>query len=326
MESMQVKLTEQLQPRELIGSGEALLKVLELINRVAASDSSVLLSGETGTGKELVARAIHQNSKRSRYALVKVNCAALPANLIESEFFGHEKGSFTGAIDKHIGRFEQAHRGTLFLDEIGDMPLEIQAKLLRTIQEKEIERIGSKSVIKTDVRIIAATNRNLETELIKGRFRSDLYYRLNVFPIELPPLRDRKEDIPELVEHFLKLHAVRDGKEIQSISPAVLKTLMGYDWPGNIRELEHVMERAVLMNSGDQISSVYLPNQKSADSLRSGEKIKTIDEVDREHILFVLKRTNGKLRGAAGAAELLKIAPSTLQSKMKKLGIRKVAY
>ncbi len=326
MELIHSTLNKQINPQELIGSSEALKKVLELIGKVAQSDSSVLLFGETGTGKELAARAIHQRSKRSMNSLLKVNCAALPAHLAESEFFGHEKGSFTGATDKRIGRFEQAHQGTLFLDEIGDMPLEMQSKLLRAIQEKEIERVGSIAVIKTDVRIIAATNRDLETELMKGRFRSDLYYRLNVFPIELPPLRNRKEDIPELVTHFLNRHAARSGKNRLTISPGVLNSMAGYDWPGNIRELEHVIERAILMNNGNQISSVQLPNQKSVESLRGSEKIKTIDEVEREHILFVLKRTNGKLRGKAGAAELLKIAPSTLQSKMKRLGIRKVAY
>ena len=213
----------------------------------------------------------------------------------------------------------------MFLDEIGDMPLEMQVKILRAIQEKEIESIGSKKTIQTDVRIIAATNRNLETELMKGRFRSDLYYRLNVFPIEIPPLRDRKEDLPALVSYFLERHAQKNRRKMQTISAGVLKSLNDYDWPGNIRELEHVIERAILMNNGDLISRVDLPNLKQAYHLRNEEKIKTIDEVERDHILFVLKRTNGKVRGKEGAAELLKIAPSTLQSKMKKLGIRKVA-
>ena len=312
-------------PDGLIGSSEALKKVLELIGQVAATDSSVLLLGETGTGKEVVARILHEQSKRNRMPMIKVNCAALPANLVESELFGHEKGSFTGATEKRTGKFEQAHQGSLFLDEIGDMPLEMQVKILRAIQEKEIESIGSKKTIQTDVRIIAATNRNLETELMKGRFRSDLYYRLNVFPIEIPPLRDRKEDLPALVSYFLERHAQKNRRKMQTISAGVLKSLNDYDWPGNIRELEHVIERAILMNNGDLISRVDLPNLKQAYHLRNEEKIKTIDEVERDHILFVLKRTNGKVRGKEGAAELLKIAPSTLQSKMKKLGIRKVA-
>ncbi len=312
-------------PDGFIGSSETLKKVLELIAQVAATDSSVLLQGETGTGKEVVARILHEQSKRNRMPMIKVNCAALPANLVESELFGHEKGSFTGATEKRTGKFEQAHQGTLFLDEIGDMPLEMQVKILRAIQEREIEPIGSKTTIKTDVRIIAATNRNLETELMKGRFRSDLYYRLNVFPIEIPPLRDRKDDLPALVSHFLERHAQKNRRKIQTISAGVLKSLNDYDWPGNIRELEHVIERAVLMNNGDLISRVDLPDLKRVYHLRNEEKIKTIDEVERDHILFVLKRTKGKVRGKEGAAELLKIAPSTLQSKMKKLGIRKVA-
>ena len=312
-------------PDGLIGSSEALKKVLDLIAQVAATDSSVLLQGETGTGKEVVARILHEQSKRNRMPMIKVNCAALPANLVESEFFGHEKGSFTGATDRRTGKFEQAHRGTLFLDEIGDMPLEMQVKILRAIQEREIEPIGSKKTIQTDVRIITATNRNLETELMKGRFRSDLYYRLNVFPIEIPPLRDRKEDLPALVSYFLERHAQKNRRKMQTISAGVLKSLNDYDWPGNIRELEHVIERAILMNNGDLISRVDLPDLRRAYQLRNEEKIKTIDEVERDHILFVLKRTNGKVRGKEGAAELLKIAPSTLQSKMKRLGIRKVA-
>lgn len=308
----------------LIGSSAAHKKVLELIGQVAESESSVLLLGETGTGKELVAKAIHTKSFRHMSPMVKINCAALPGQLVESELFGHEKGSFTGAIERRIGKFEQAHQGTLFLDEIGDMPLEMQSKLLRAIQEKEIERIGSKTTIRTNVRIIAATNRSLETELLNQRFRSDLYYRINVFPIELPPLRDRREDIPELVTHFLKMHSLRAGIKTQNVSSDVLRTLKEYNWPGNIRELEHVIERAILMNNGNGIKVLHLPDKKLVDCLHSNEIIKTIDEVERDHILFVLNRTNGKLRGKEGAAELLKIAPSTLQSKMKRLGIRKV--
>jgi transcriptional regulator with GAF, ATPase, and Fis domain len=306
-----------------IGSGETFKKLLLLIDQVAVSNSTVLLSGETGTGKELVAGIIHERSRRREMPMIKVNCAALPAFLVESELFGHERGSFTGATDKRIGKFEQAHKGTLFLDEIGDMPMEMQVKLLRAIQEKEIERIGSKTIIKTDVRIIAATNRHLESEVIKGRFRDDLYYRLNVFPMLIAPLRERREDIPLLVNYFLKKHSIH---HVKSVSPSVLNSLSEYDWPGNIRELEHMIERAVLTNSGNIIDKLNLPGIKITDTLHPEGTIKTIDEVERDHILFVLKKSKGKVRGYGGAAELLKIPPSTLQSKMKKLGIRKVVY
>jgi formate hydrogenlyase transcriptional activator len=319
-------LTTDQQRTLLIGSSEALGKVLQLVGQVAASDSSVLLLGETGTGKELIASMIHERSKRSAQPMIKVNCAALPVHLVESELFGHEKGSFTGAADRRIGKFEQAHKGTLFFDEIGDMPLALQVKLLRVIQEKEIERIGGKSVIKADVRIIAATNRNLENELTKGRFRSDLFYRLNVFPIEMPALRERKEDIPLLVAYFLERHSAHHNNKRIRVSPGVLKSLINYDWPGNIRELEHIIERAILMSNGNEINKIVLPGLKITNTLHSEGKIKTIDEVERDHILFVLKKVNGKVRGNGGAAELLKIAPSTLQSKMKKLGIRRVAF
>jgi transcriptional regulator with GAF, ATPase, and Fis domain len=313
----------QPQTGEFIGSGETFKKLQQLIDQVALSNSTVLLLGETGTGKELVARLIHERSKRSGMPMIKVNCAALPVHLVESELFGHERGSFTGATDKRIGKFEQAHGGTLFLDEIGDMPVEMQVKLLRALQEKEIERIGSKTIIKTDVRIIAATNRNLETEVIKGRFRDDLYYRLNVFPILIAPLRERREDISLLVNYFLEKHSLNN---IKTVSPSVLKSLSDYDWPGNIRELEHFIERAILTNSGSVIDKVNLPGIKITDTLLPEGTIKTIDEVERDHILFVLKKAKGKVRGYGGAAELLKIAPSTLQSKMKKLGIRKVVW
>ncbi len=306
-----------------IGSGETFKNLLLLIDQVAASNSTVLISGETGTGKELVAKIIHEHSRRKEMPMIKVNCAALPAFLVESELFGHERGSFTGATDKRIGKFEQAHQGTLFLDEIGDMPMEMQVKLLRAIQEKEIERIGSKTIIKTDVRIIAATNRNLETEVMKGRFRDDLYYRLNVFPMLIAPLRERREDIPLLVNYFLKKHSIH---HVKSVSPSVLNSLSVYDWPGNIRELEHLIERAVLTNSGNIIDKLILPGINITDTLHPEGTIKTIDEVERNHILFVLKKSKGKVRGHGGAAELLKIPPSTLQSKMKKLGIRKVVY
>jgi transcriptional regulator with GAF, ATPase, and Fis domain len=250
---------------------------------------------------------------------VKVNCAALPPTLIESELFGHEKGAFTGAYDKRIGKFEQADKGTIFLDEVGELPLEFQVKLLRVLQEKEIERIGSRSLTKVDVRIIAATNRNLEKEVAEGRFRLDLYYRLNVFPIELPSLRERKEDIPTLAYHFINYYNQKAGRKITNLSDKVLLKMMTYNWPGNIRELEHLIERAVLLAKTTQIEDIPLPSIQVKDESR----MKTIHENEREHILAVLKKCNGRVWGSSGAAEILNINPSTLKSKMKKLGIRK---
>ena len=234
----------------IIGSANGLKDVFQLVSNVASSDTTVLIQGETGTGKELIAQALHNTSPRKNKLMVKVNCAALPPQLIESELFGHEKGSFTGATDRRIGKFELANNSTLFLDEVGEMPLELQAKLLRAIQEKEIERVGGKSVVKTDVRIIAATNRDLQKEVEGGRFRHDLYYRLNVFPISLPPLRERKVDIPALVSNFIQRFSTKSGKEVVNASPAVVRQLTMYDWPGNVRELEHVVERSILMTKG----------------------------------------------------------------------------
>ncbi len=310
---------------EMVGTSPELKKVFELTAHVAFSDSTVLLCGETGTGKELVATAIHQASPRSSKTMVKVNCAALPANLVESELFGHEKGSFTGATERRVGKFELAHNSTLFLDEIGEMPLELQVKLLRAIQEKEIERIGGREVIKTKVRIIVATNRDLQKEVTAGRFRTDLFYRLNVFPISLPPLRDRKEDIPLLAARFMSQMSKKCGKNVSSISPKALQQLIAYHWPGNVRELEHLMERAVLLASGSTIKEVTLPSSAIKEGLNgmAGSAVKTINEIEREYILLVLQKTGGKIHGAGGAAELLKIPATTLASKMQKLGIRK---
>jgi transcriptional regulator with GAF, ATPase, and Fis domain len=257
-----------------------------------------------------------------------VNCAALPATLIESELFGHEKGSFTGAIDKRIGKFEQANGGTLFLDEIGDMPVDLQVKLLRVLQEKEIEPIGSRSPVKIDVRFIAATNKNLEKEVADGRFRLDLYYRLNVFPMELPPLRERTEDIPGLVQHFISIYNRKSGKKVTGISDQVMVNLMNYTWPGNIRELEHAIERSVLLAKGTIIEELSLPglhkNEHRALSIPS--TMKTIFEHDRDYIITVLRKCNGRIWGDGGAAEILNIPPTTLKSKMKKLGIDKISY
>ncbi len=311
---------------ELIGESGEMKKIFRLVQQVASSESTVLILGETGTGKELIARAIHNASPRKSKLMVKVNCAAIPANLIESELFGHERGSFTGATERRIGKFELAHNGTLFLDEIGEMPLELQVKLLRVLQEKEIERVGGKMTIKVDVRIIAATNRDLEKFMEEGKFRSDLYYRLNIFPISLPPLRNRKEDIPGLALHFLKRFSKKAGKKINSISNKTLQELTQYNWPGNIRELEHFIERSVLLANNDTIKEVQLPaSPKSLPGTKSFEEapVKTIDEIERDYILKVLKYVKGKISGEGGAAELLGLHPSTLHSRMKRLGIRK---
>lgn len=310
---------------EIIGQSSSLKEVFHLINQVAATDSTVLILGETGTGKELVARAIHNASPRSKALMVKINCAALPANLAESELFGHEKGSFTGATERRLGKFELAHNGTLFLDEIGELSLDIQVKLLRALQEKEIERIGGKTVIKTNVRIIAATNRNLASEVEKGNFRSDLYYRLNVFPISIPRLRERLEDIPYLAAHFIERIAKKTGRNVNAISKSALNKLMAYPWPGNIRELEHLIERSMLLAQGDILKEIHLPKIDIAEITSQGteQKIKTIFENERDHILSILKRCNGKISGPGGAAEILNIPATTLNSKIKKFKIKR---
>ena len=244
---------------EIIGSGDQMQKVYRLMSLVADSNTTVLVSGETGTGKELIARGIHNASPRRDKLMVKVNCAALPANLIESELFGHERGAFTGAIDRRIGKFELANDSTLFLDEIGELPLEAQAKLLRVIQERELERIGGKQTIKIDVRLIVATNRNLEEEVKAGRFRADLYFRLNVFPINLPPLRDRPEDIEPLTHFFVQKYSRNTGRKIRKIAPKVIQQLRSYTWPGNVRELEHLLERSILLTTDGILEDVYIP-------------------------------------------------------------------
>lgn len=309
---------------DIIGSSHSLKKVLSQVTQVAASDTSVLILGESGTGKELIARALHNSSSRKDKLMVKVNCAALPANLIESELFGHEKGAFTGALNKRIGKFELAHGGTLFLDEIGEMSPDLQVKLLRVLQEKEIERIGGNVPIKINTRIIAATNRNLHKEVQEGRFRLDLFYRLNVFPITLPPLRDRKEDIPELVRYFITFHASKVGKKITNISDAALQELMDYNWPGNIRELEHLVERSMLLTSGTVIREIFLQQAPETHLLSSEEeRVKTLDEQERDYIMAILKKCNGKVWGKGGAAEQLNLPPSTLYSKIDRLGIKR---
>jgi transcriptional regulator with GAF, ATPase, and Fis domain len=306
----------------IIGNGAEMQAVYRLLSQVAFASTTVLILGETGTGKELVAHALHAASPRAGKPLVKVNCAALPSNLIESELFGHEKGSFTGAVDHRIGKFELANNGTLFLDEIGEMPLELQVKLLRVIQEREIERVGGAGSIKVNVRVVAATNRNLQLEVLAGRFRSDLFYRLNVFPVSLPPLRERAGDIPCLVRHFIQKLATSTGKNVADIDPNVLQELMAYPWPGNVRELENCVERALLMTTGSAIEHVDLP--RAAELNMGGDHMaKTIDDNERDHIIAVLKKCKGKVAGAGGAAVVLGIHPSTLNSKMKKLAIKK---
>jgi transcriptional regulator with GAF, ATPase, and Fis domain len=301
------------------------LNVFDHIVQVAPFDTSVLILGESGTGKEKIADCIHNLSLRKGKALIKVNCATLPATLIESELFGHEKGSFTGANEKRIGKFEQANGGTIFLDEIGEMPGDLQVKLLRVLQEKEIEPIGSRAPIKINVRIIAATNRNLEKEVADGRFRLDLYYRLNVFPMVLPPLRERTEDLPALAHHFINYYNHKSGKKISGLSDKVLMNMMAYHWPGNIRELENLIERSVLLAKGTIIEDISLPAaQKMEISTETqGFHMKTIHENERDYIISVLKKSHGRIWGAGGAAEILNIPPTTLKSKMKKLGIQK---
>lgn len=311
---------------EIIGTSGAMQGVFKSIGQVAPTDSTVLIMGETGTGKELVARAVHNLSSRKGRAVVKINCAALPAQLIESELFGHERGSFTGATEKRIGKFELANGGTLFLDEIGELPLELQAKLLRAIQEQEIERIGGKAPIQIDTRIIAATNRNLQEEVAGGRFRADLYYRLNVFPILIPPLRERPEDIRPLAMHFLRRISKKLGKPLTSLANASLQQLLTYTWPGNIRELEHVLERAAILSQ--------TPTLELAEPLRafpvtnspvltgqSTDSVQPIEDTMRAAILAALAQSGNRIRGQGGAAELLHLKPTTLEARMKKLHI-----
>lgn len=310
----------------IVGKSHLLLNVFDNITQVAPADTAVLILGESGTGKERIAHSIHSSSGRKEGPFVKVNCAALPSSLIESELFGHEKGAFTGAVNKHIGKFERAHKGTIFLDEIGDMSYDLQAKLLRVLQEKEIERIAGNAPIKIDVRVIAATNRNLEKEVAAGRFRLDLYYRLNVFPITLPSLRERKDDIPLLIDHFISSFNIRLGKNVIGISARGLQDAMEYDWPGNIRELENLVERAVLVSQANNIKRLAIPvsgNTETAVDESSTNVFKSIVQNERDHILNALKKCKGKVWGAGGAAELLNLPPSTLNSKIKKLGIKR---
>jgi formate hydrogenlyase transcriptional activator len=315
----EIKLTHNFE--EIISQSKKFKKVLGQVEQVSKTDATVLILGESGTGKELIARAVHNISKRKSRALVKVNCAALPATLIESELFGHEKGAFTGAIARKVGRFELADGGSIFLDEIGEIPIELQPKLLRVLQEGEFERLGNSSTIKVDVRVITATNVNLQEAISKGTFREDLYYRLNVFPINIPSLRERKEDIPLLTRHFLLKYNAQFGRKIDVITENTIKALSNYGWPGNIRELENVIERAVIISPenkleiGDSIPKTIAGiNEKDIITLADNERV---------HILKTLKTTNWRISGERGAAIILDINRTTLEARMKKLGIER---
>ncbi len=317
---------------EIVGRSRALERTLKKVGLVAETDSSVLIRGETGTGKELVARAVHSASKRKQRPLIKVNCAALPAGLIESELFGHERGAFTGATERRTGRFELADGGSIFLDEVGELPLDVQTKLLRVLQEREFERVGGSRTIRVDVRVIAATNRDLEKSVAEGKFRQDLFYRLNVFPVPLPPLRERQEDIPLLVNYFVGRYASKIGRKAVGVPKDAMERLQAYPWPGNVRELENVIERAVILSAGETLDLAGEPLAKaeargrtSEAPARAREDVRPLEQVERDHILATLKQTRWRVEGPSGAARLLNLNPNTLRSRMKKLGIERAA-
>ena len=323
---LESEIRSELHFDDIVGKSKALKRVLADVETVAPADSTVLIYGETGTGKELIARAIHNLSSRKANAFVKLNCAAIPTGLLESELFGHEKGAFTGAISQRIGRFELAHRGTIFLDEIGEIPLELQPKLLRVLQEREFERLGSTRTLRTDARLVAATNRDLKSMADEQKFRPDLYYRLNVFPIRVPALRDRKEDIPLLVRHFVQEFSRRNNRNIDTIPSETMEALVRYSWPGNIRELQNVIERAVIVSRGpvltvaiSELNEDTTPKQdtRGKDSLQD-----TLNETERTQILRALEEANWVISGTNGAAARLGMKRSTLQLRMQKLGIR----
>jgi formate hydrogenlyase transcriptional activator len=322
------ELRERHDFRDIVGQSGTLRRALQQVDTVAATDATVLLTGETGTGKELVARAIHDRSPRRSHNFVRVNCAAIPATLIESEMFGHERGAFTGAVGARPGRFEVAHRGTLFLDEVGELPLEVQPKLLRAIQEHEIERLGSTSPTKVDVRLIAATNRDLADMVGEGKFRDDLFYRLNVFPIRLPPLRERKDDIPALVRHFVAKHAQRLKRSITAMPTETMEALRNWSWPGNIRELENVIERAAILATDGVLRVPFL--QAAPAEPATGDAatpaLNRLEEVERATILAALRASGGVVSGPSGAAARLGLRRTTLQSRMQRLGVRRGGY
>ena len=321
---------------EIIGFSSAFRYVCNLVQMVAGTGSAVLIHGETGTGKELVAKAIHEQSLRRRGPYVRVNCAAIPAGLLESELFGHERGAFTGALTQTCGRFQLAHTGTLFLDEIGDLPLELQPKLLRVLQEQEFERLGSTRTTRVDVRIVAATNQDLPQMVRERRFRADLFYRLNVFPIDLPPLRERRDDLPLLVEHFVEVFARQQGKIIDTIPEEVMMALAQHDWPGNVRELQNVVERGVVMTTGRVLSrhttrclepadlQPHCVSSISDQPVLKTARARTLADVERAHINAILQETNGRIGGPCGAAAQLGIPRTTLIGKMRQLGISKL--
>jgi PAS domain S-box-containing protein len=326
---LQEEIKSAINFEEIVGRSPSLAAVLEHVRAVAPTDASVLITGETGTGKELIARAIHSASRRRDKPLIKVNCAALPAGLVESELFGHEKGAFTGALARRVGRFELADGGTIFLDEIGELPLEMQSKLLRVLQEGEIDRIGAAAPVSVDVRVIAATNRDLARAAAEKTFREDLYYRLNVFPLHLPPLRERRTDIPLLATYFAARFAMQIGKAIDGLDPATLARLDSYLWPGNIRELENIVERAVILSRGRllEVSAEMLPAVSLPATPRVGRgEAADLESVEREHILAVLKEAAWVIEGPRGAAQVLGLHPNTLRSRMKKLGIVRGAH
>ena len=304
---------------QIIGNSPALESVLEQVEQVAPTDSTVLIQGETGTGKELISRAIHNLSMRCGRPFIKLNCAAIPFDLLESELFGHEKGAFTGAIAQKIGRFESANKGTLFLDEVGDIPLALQPKLLRVLQEQEFERLGGTRTHQVDVRLVAATHRNLADMVKRNEFRSDLYYRLNVFPIPLPPLRERREDIPALVEHYVEIYARRMSRQIEHIPPETMSALTSYQWPGNIRELQNFIERSVILTSGNALHPPLETLRTAAEPESLGPI--TLEDAERDHIRKTLEQTRWVVAGPNGAAARLGIKRSTLYFRMQKLGI-----
>ena len=330
--NMKLYLTEQVRPKAdfagIVGQSPVLREVLQQVEMVAASDSTVLLLGETGTGKELIARAIHNCSRRKNRTFVKLNCAAIPSGLLESELFGHERGAFTGAINQKIGRLELADEGSLFLDEIGDIPLELQPKLLRVLQEREFERLGSTKTKQVDVRVVAATHRDLDEMIVEKQFRSDLYYRLNVFPISIPPLRERPEDIPLLVQHFVQLFAQRMNKTIEAISSETMEALTRYPWPGNIRELQNVMERSVVVYEKGNLSvkKSWLSRECLQTEPATQPLLRRSAMEDREMIGAALAETRGRVSGPSGAAAKLGIPPSTLESKIRSLNINKYRF
>ncbi len=312
---------------EIIGKSAVLQNVLKQVELVATTDTTILVLGETGTGKELICRAVHHLSPRNARPLIKLNCASIPSGLIESELFGHEKGAFTGAISQKQGRFELAHGGTIFLDEIGDLPIEAQTKLLRVLEDQEFERVGGTRTVKIDTRAIAATHRDLEQMIKEGSFRQDLFYRLNVFPVRLPPLRDRREDIPLLANNFARRMRVRLGRPLCEISGAAMQRLLAYPWPGNVRELENIMERAALLCDGPTIDREHIQVEVNLRSVAEGEgQVRPLHEVERAHIIEALRAANGRVSGKGGAAELLGLKPTTLESRMKRLGISRMAF